>query len=597
MKIRYSLLISIIALGLTLDSCKKDLDIGAQGALSEEQLNTRAGIDALLHGAYAALDAQQHDNQNLSGTSSWEASPSNWVFGSVAGGEAHKGSDGSDQPAIDAIARFTADPSNSYFNSKWRSVYEGVNRTNTVIRVLAGVPSISDADRTQITAEARFLRGHYYFELKRMFGNVPWIDENVETNETSRVPNTEDIWPRIEADFQFAYENLPTTQPEVGRANKWAAGSYLARSYMYQREYQEAKRLFDVIIPQGVTSNGLKYALTRRFEDNFDAATENNSESVFVIQMAVHDGTNSIANGNQGDMLNFPYGDSPFRCCGFYQPSHDLVNSYRTTEAGLPYFTDYNAHAVKNDQGVPSNQPFTPDPGPLDPRLDWTVGRRGLPYHDWGYHPGARWIRSPGQTYAGPYSPKKNIYWQATQDIYADQSTWAPGTAINYNVIRFADVLLMAAEAEAQLGNFAQSQTYTNLVRARAADPVNILRKYKNDADPLAGFSTVAAANYKISVYPAGALAGMGKAGALNAIYFERKLELALEGQRFFDLVRWGIAEQTLNAYFAYEGRLTTDIRGARFTPNRSEYFPIPQRQIDLSNQAGQSVLTQNQGY
>lgn len=595
----YIIVFTTILGGILLDSCKDQLDIEAQGALSEQQLYTRAGVDALLVGAYAALDYQLYNGaaNNLSGTSAWEATPTNWIFGSIAGGDAHKGSDGSDQPGIDAIARFTADPSNSFFNSKWRSVYEAINRTNTVLRVLAQVPAISDADRLVIGAQARFLRGHYYFELKRMFGNVPWIDENIAVTEAPRQTNTEEIWPRIEADFQYAYANLPAVSSEVGRANKWAAGAYLAKTYVYEKKYQEAKTLFDIVIPQGVTSNGLKYALTTRFEDNFDAATENNSETVFAIQMAVHDGTNSIANANQGDMLNFPYGDSPFRCCGFYQPSQDLVNSYRTTESGLPYISEYNAHPVKSDQGISSNQPFTPDAGPLDPRLDWTVGRRNLPYHDWGYHPGAAWIRSPGQTYAGPYSPKKNIYWQATQDIYSDQSSWAPGTAINYNVIRFADVLLMAAEAEANLGNLAAAETYVNLVRARAANPASLLYRYRDDTDPVDGFSTTPAANYKIAVYPTGAFAGMGKTGALNAIYFERKLELAMEGHRYFDLVRWGIAQQTLNAYFAYEGTVTTDIRGANFAANKNEHFPIPQRQIDLSTQNGTSTLQQNPGY
>lgn len=601
MKIKhYILTASFVLSGIVMYSCKDALDIGAQGALSENQLNNRAGVDALLTGAYAALDAQLYQNgtaSNLSGSNAWEASPDNWTFGSIAGGDAHKGSDGSDQPAIDAIAKFSADPSNSYFNSKWRCLYEGINRTNSVIRVLALVPEISDADRASISGQAHFLRGHYYFELKKMWNNVPWIDETIATIDASAQPNSVDIWPKIEADFQYAYDNLPATQSEVGKVNKWAAASYLAKTYMYEHKYAEAKAIFDAVIAQGVTANGKKYALTKRFEDNFDAATDNNSESVFQIQMAAHDGTNNIANANQGDMLNFPYGDSPFRCCGFYQPSQDLVNSYRTTDAGLPYISDYNTHVVKSDQGISSSQPFTPDAGPLDPRLDWTVGRRGLPYHDWGYHPGASWIRSPGQTYAGPYSPKKNIYWQATQDIYSDQSSWAPGTAINYNVIRFADVLLMAAEAEAQLGNIAQAQTYVNLVRARAADPVNNLYKYKNDSEPLAGFSTTPAANYKIAQYPAGALAGLGKDGALKAIYFERRIELAMEGHRFFDLVRWGIAQPTLNAYFAYESTVTTDIRGGNFVANKNEYYPIPQRQIDLSTSRGASTLKQNPSY
>ncbi|MCF0059107.1 RagB/SusD family nutrient uptake outer membrane protein [Dyadobacter sp. CY356] len=601
MKIKhYILACSILISGVMLDGCQGDLDIAAQGALSEEQLYNRAGVDALLVGAYAALDAQYYGNGsalNLAGTNAWEASPDNWTFGSIAGGDAHKGSDGSDQPAIDAIAKFSADPSNSYFNSKWRSVYEGINRANSVIRVLALVPEISEADRLNINAQARFLRGHYYFELKKMWNNVPWIDETIATADAASQTNTVDIWPKIEADFQYAYQNLPATQSEVGKVNKWAAGTYLAKSYLYEKKYQEAKTLFDAVIAQGVTSNGLKYALTKRFEDNFDAATDNSSESVFAIQMVANDGTNNIANANQGDMLNFPYGDSPFRCCGFFQPSQDLVNSYRTDASGLPYVDDYNTHAVKSDQGLASTAPFTPDAGTLDPRLDWTVGRRSLPYHDWGYHPGASWIRSPGGAYAGPYSPKKNIYWQATQDIYSDQSSWAPGTAINYNVIRFADVILMAAEAEAQLNNLTQAETYVNLVRARAADPVNYVYKYANDSDPVAGFSTTPAANYKIALYPSGSFASLGQSGALKAIYFERKLELAMEGHRFFDLVRWGTAQTTLNAYFTYEGTVATDIRGGSFSAAKNNYYPIPQRQIDLSTQSGSSSLTQNAGY
>jgi hypothetical protein len=186
---------------------------------------------------------------------------------------------------------------------------------------------------------------------------------------------------------------------------------------------------------------------------------------------------------------------------------------------------------------------------------------------------------------------------QATQDLYADQNSWAPGTAINWNVIRFADVLLMAAEAEAKLGNLDQAQVYVNQVRARAADPVNYIYTYMDEDDPLKGYTSNPAAKYTISTYPAGTFAAQGSAYTLQAIYFERKLELAMEGHRFFDLVRWGIAAETLNKFFAYESTVTTDIAGGTFIAGKSEYFPIPQRQIDLSTSGGVSSLTQNSGY
>ncbi|AKD02276.1 RagB/SusD family nutrient uptake outer membrane protein [Pontibacter korlensis] len=574
-----------------LSSCGDDfLEKPAIGALSEDIIANEAGVEKMLIGAYAALDGQGN-GQAIVGGGQWEAAPTNWIYGSVAGGEAHKGSSGADQPAINSIANFISDPSNGFFNTKWKALYEGVSRTNAVLRLLEQAKDISDANRQRIEGEARFLRGHYYFELKKMFNMVPWIDE---TTTDFNQPNNQDIWPKIEADLQFAMDNLPNTQAQVGRANKWAAAAYLGKAYLYQHKYSEAKNIFDQVINSGVTSNGLKYGLMDKFKDNFDAATENNKESVFAIQMVANDGTGTIANGNQGEMLNYPY-NSPFRCCGFFQPTIDLANSFRTNAQGLPYLDNYNATPLKHDQGVSSSEAFTPDTQPVDPRLDWTVGRRGIPFLDWGAHPGQAWIRE--QTTAGPYSSKKHIYWQETQDTYADQSSWAPGSAINVVLIRYADVLLMAAEAEAQLGNLSQAQEYVNMVRARAALPENKVYQYANPNDPLAGFSSNPAANYNVSVYPDGYFAGLGKEGTLEAIYFERKLELALEGHRFFDLVRWGKAAEELNAYFNYEGAILPDVRGANFVTGTHEYYPIPQRQIDLQTSGGVSTLTQNPGY
>ena len=582
----------VFAVLLIASACSDSfLEQPALGALSDDVVANEVGVEKLLIGAYAALDGQQDANNALGGGGPWEAAPDNWVYGTVAGGEASKGSFGGDQPAIDQIVKFISNPSNGFYNTKWKALYEGVARTNNTLSVLAKTENLSEADRQNIAAQARFLRGHYYFELKKMWNMVPWIDE---TTEDAKQPNDQDIWPMIEADFQFAYENLPATQAEFGRVNSWAAAAYLGKTYLYQDKFAEASDIFTDVINSGVNSGGVKYALIPNFKDNFDAATENNSETVFDIQMVAHDGTGTISNANQGGKLNFPY-NSPFRCCGFYQPSQDLVNSYKTDAAtGLPDLDTYNQDPVKNDMGLTSDDDFTPYQGSLDPRLDWTVGRRGIPFHDWGDHPGAAWIRE--QSYGGPYAPKKNIYYQATQDQYADQSSWAPGTAINVHIIRFADVLLMAAEAEAQLGNLTTAMDYVNQVRNRAANPDGFLKEYIDDSDPLAGFDeSQDAANYNISPYTSAQFSS--KESALKAIYFERKLELAMEGNRFFDLVRWGIAEETLNAYFDYQGDITTDVRGGNFISGKSEYYPIPQAQIDLSTGADGPTLVQNPGY
>lgn len=587
----YKILWILFLVGITslsMGSCSEEfLDQPALGSLSEDVVANKIGVEKLLIGAYAALDGQ-----GLGGGNPWESAADNWIYGAVAGGVASKGSFGGDQPAIDQIVKFISNPSNGFYNSKWIAAYEGIVRANNILNVLPNVEDISEEDRSNIAGQARFLRGHYYFELKKMFNMVPWIDENTED---PKQPNDTDIWPNIEADFQFAFDNLPGTQSEFGRANKWAAGAYLGKTYLYQHKFPEASTVFTQVIESGTNSAGEKYDLVAQFEDNFDAETENNAETVFDIQMVANDGTSTIANSNQGGMLNFPY-NSPFRCCGFYQPTQNLVNSFKTKpNNGLPYLDNYNQEPVKSDMGVDADASFTPYTGPVDPRLDWTVGRRGIPYHDWGNHPGATWIRD--QSYGGPYAPKKNIYWQATQDLYSDQSSWAPGTALNVRVIRFADVLLMAAEAEAQTDNLGPAMQYVNRVRERASNPQGFLKEYIDENSPLTGFNEAKnAANYNIGLYTASEFSS--KENALDAIYYERKLELAMEGHRFFDLVRWGIAEETLNDYFQYQGQLTTDVLGGRFISGKTEYYPIPQAQIDLSlNNAGEATLTQNPGY
>ncbi|WP_020607657.1 RagB/SusD family nutrient uptake outer membrane protein [Spirosoma spitsbergense] len=557
-------------------ACKDQfLSVVPTGQLAGPQLTTKAGLDGLLLGAYAQLNARGY---------SQSASSNNWMRGSVSGGDANKGSNSGDFNALTPFQRYELQAASGEVNAKWRAMFEGVSRSNATLRTLTSAGAdVSADDKKRITGEARFLRGHYYFELKRSFNMVPYVDETKDYGVgITEVGNDASIWPQIEADFKFAYDNLVETPGAAGRANKWAAASYLAKAYMYQKKYAEAKALFDLIIANGKTANGKKYGLVPMYSRVFNAEYDNNEESVFSIQAAANAGSSD--NANPDLVLNFPYNtgsNGPAGCCGFFAPSFELANSFRTDANGLPLLDgSYNsaANALKTDQGIDSKAAFTPDAGPVDPRLDHSIGRRGIQYLDWQPHPGLDWIRDQG--FAGPYSPKKFVFYKSQDKVLTDGSSWTDGySAINYNIIRYADVLLMAAEAEIEVGSLATALSYVNLVRARAANPAGFVTQ---NGQP--------AANYVIKPYPAFA----DKVAARTAVQFERKLELSGEGHRFYDLVRWGTAATVLNAYLAYEAPLLpTGFLGAKFTAGKDEYMPIPQTQIDLQK----GLLKQNPGY
>ncbi len=572
-------LLIITGIGVFFSCGKTFLEHKPLGALAETVLANQAGVEGLLIGAYSLLDGRGAGGN-------WDASGSNWVYGSVVGGDAHKGSDAGDQADIVPMEQYAPTSTNGYFNDKWKTVYEGVARCNNTLKILAKATGISPADVKRITGEARFLRGHYHFEAKKMWGNVPYVDEK---NTVLKLPNDKDIWASIEADFQFAYDNLPEVQANKGRANKWAAGAYLAKTKLFRKDYAGAKPILEAIIANGKTAAGVKYALNAKFHDSFDADTKNSPEAVFSVQYSVNDGANG-ENGGWGDVLNFPYTGGPGGCCGFFQPTQDLVNSYQTDAVtGLPISVEntyptggYNVlRTVKNDEGLNSPDPFTPEAGSLDPRLDWTVGRRGIPYLDWGPHPGQQWVRD--QAYSGPYAPIKNTYKKSQEGVLTDKSFWTSGvTANNYTLIRFADVLLWAAECEVEVGSLGQAMLYVNQVRQRAANPAGFVKKPDGSN----------AANYNIGLYTV----FPDKATARKIVHFERKLEMAMEGHRFFDLVRWGEAQSTLQAYVNYESTLRTFLKNVTFKPT-SIYFPIPQAQIDQSSSGGTLTLKQNPGY
>jgi len=575
-------LVSASAFMLTFACKDQFLEVPPTASLAQAQLSSKAGVEGALIGAYAQLAGKGFSRL---------AAPNNWVWGSIRGGESNKGTDPGDYSNINVMQRYEVPAVDGDLNSTWQAKYEGIARANATINLANGSKELSASDKTRVVAEARFLRGHYYFELKRLFNSVPYVDETQDYGKgIEKVPNSPDIWGKIEADFKFAYDNLPETSSSAGRANKWAAGAYLGKAYLYQNKFADAKATFTTVIANGKTTNGKKYGLVSKFAEIFNAENDNNEEAVFAVQSSMN--TGNVNNANGFDDLNYPYNtgsDGPGNCCGFFQPSFSMANAYRVDGSGLPLLgeqadgtPDYNlaANAVKHDYGVSSSAPFTEDADPLDPRIDHTIGRRGIQYLDWIEHPGANWIRA--QPYAGPYSPKKYIYYKRQENTLTDGSSWTRGYAtMNFNIIRFADVLLMAAEAEIEAGSLATALGYINQVRARAANPAGFVKNAKTGANE---------ANYAISTY-----SSLGdQANARKIVRMERLLELATEGHRFFDLVRWGTANKTLNAYLKHEAKLLVTKFGGASYQDTDAYLPIPQSQIDIQ---GTSVLKQNPGY
>ncbi|MFK5889853.1 MAG: RagB/SusD family nutrient uptake outer membrane protein [Flavobacteriaceae bacterium] len=535
----------------------------AVGALSDDALKNAQGIDLLLTGAYSSLDGIR----NNQGAADWTVSGDNWWL-DVLSDDAHKGSTDGDQADLFLLETYDWATGNPYIFGKWKGIFAGVNRANAVINLING---IVNGDFSKQLAEAKFLRGHFNYELQKMYGNVPFISAENAANTDYNQPNPGPIWDKIEADFQFAIDNLPDTQAEPGRANSWTAKAYLGKVLLQQRKWASALTVLKDVIDNG------PYSLLPEFGDNFRLAGENGPESVFAIQFTADSGNSP--NGNLGGTLNFP-GGGPFgSCCGFYQPTQDLVNAYQTDANGLPLLDTFNQTDVKNDYGINSADSFTPETKPLDPRLDFTVGRRGIDYNGWEVNPGKEWIRASFADISGPYLPKKNIYHAGES---ANQGTGGWGqqrSGINFYIIRFADVLLMAAEAAVETNDLSTALTYVNTVRNRAKNSTYVKDASGNDA-----------ANYVIKPYSSFTDQTMAR----KAVHMERRLELAMEGKRLFDLRRWGNASDIMNAYFVNEARVITSFSGKpKAYQAKYNLLPIPISAIDLSG----GILQQNSGF
>lgn len=565
---------------LFLASCSSDfLDYEPTGVLSSGNVATAANADALVTAAYAAIG-----NDEMVGPIT-----NQWVYGSVRSDDAYKGGGGrSDVDVIDTYEQYNttiADYGDWMLPRTWTNHYKAISRANFALSVINEIPDADYPLKKVRLAELRFLRAHSHFMLKLLFNKVPFITEDLTQEEILKTSNdltSDALWDKIAEDFQFAFDNLPQKQDQVGRASKNAAAAYLAKLNLYQAYKQnDAHQVTSInaVKLQKVIDYADKVtgALEADYGNNFLDGHDNGLESIWAVQFSINDGTNtgrvSFVTG-----LNSPHGTPLYGCCGFHMASQNMVNAFKTDANGLPLLDTFNNSDVFNaitNGSAPLAAGVT-----LDPRIDHTVGVPGRPFKykntlknsgDMVYN--FSWARDPGV-----YGYFGNMKEQQSPDCscYVKNGPFI-GTSKNVDFIRYADVLLFKAEALIQLNRYTEALPIINQIRARAA---------ASGSMPLAaGASNV----YKVQPYASFS----SKDYAIKALMFERRLEFGMEGPRFFDLVRWGIAEPVLNAYLNVEKTKRDFLTNAKFTAGRDEYYPIPQREIDFT--AG--LYKQNPGY
>lgn len=556
-------------------ACKKALNEQPQGVISSADLNTPANVDGMVIAAYSAL-----------GNDYWAAPYSSmWAYGSIRSGDAYKGGDGpGDVPDFHAYETFSLNRVDiGTTDNTWYRLYVGIGRANDALGRVENMPVSTYPQKIQREAEVRFLRAHFYFLLKILYNHVPWIDETIPKASYDTVSNvsysSDQLWTKIANDFRFAAANLPVSQAQVGRPTKEAAQAYLAKTLLYQAYKQDSKNNVTGIDPtligqvnslcDSVINSG-KYSLEPDFADDFLTAHENGPESVFAIQYSINDGTPDGRVDN-GHSLDYPMNAS-FGCCGFHVPSHNLINAFQTDVNGLPLFDTFNNNDVEQANSYTANT--------FDPRIDHTAA---IPGHPYKYEPADvyanSWARDPA-VYGYLLSMKETV---APDDPSFKKFPPFMSSSKNWAIIRYSDVLLMKAEALIQMGQETQALPLINMVRQRAMNSTSLLKQA--DGTPTS--------NYHMDIYRPGVNCTWTNAYALQALMFERRLEFAMEGYRFFDLVRWGIAAQYLNNYFSVEKSRVGQLQSAQFTKNRDEYMPIPQNQINFSK----GLYKQNTGW
>ncbi|MDR2914345.1 MAG: RagB/SusD family nutrient uptake outer membrane protein [Tannerella sp.] len=543
-----------------LSGCSDFLDEKPNGILNEEEVQDP---DKMVNAAYSAL-----------GNDHYDVPLSLWPYGTVRSDDAYKGGSGEQDIQVFHFFEVSSNITTEFaeVDKLWFQCYVAISRANSALRILNATDD-SYTNKEERTAEARFLRGHFYFLLKILFKSIPYIDETVPIEDYPSISNVDltndESWAKIADDFKYAYDHLPAVQPETGRADKAAAAAYLAKTYLYKAYRQDNADRNEVT---GINSSdlekvleytekviGSRYGLELDFAFNFlPGEFENGKEAVFAVQYSQNDGT-KFGRVNFSDLLSVPM---KLGCCDFHKPSQSLVNAFKTKK-GLPEFNDYN----QSDFG-PADK--------ADPRLFHTVALPGMPYkYNTSLIYEENWNRNPA-TYGVYASLKENV--DPSCDCFIPMVPFYANSK-NRILIRFADVLLMRAEALIELKRQDEALALINQVRSRA----------KNSA----GFIDYAKDQIEIASYIPGTNCTWTYDFAQQALRWERRLELSMEGGRFFDLVRWGIADQAMNSYYQVESSRRSYYSGATFIKNKHEYVPIPEQQIKFSKY----LYKQNPGY
>ena len=540
-----------------------------QATLTQDEVKSPEYIDNVLISAYAGLVSIEDMN----------ASFSLWNYDTRSDDAYVGGSDFSDGEPFHRLEKSTGVMTTDWpFSSIWTKLYNYLSRVSLSLDILAS----SDQESTTIqqrTAEMKFLRAYGHFQLKRLFKKIPFVNKpNMTEEDYNNLSNTEytndEGWQQIINDLEDAYKILPATQADKGRPTKAACAAFLAKVYLYKAYRQDDANTNQVtsineadlqkVVDYTNASLYNGYGLEVDLHNNFrpEEQYENGRESIWAIQYSKNDGT-VYGNLNFSNRLIVPcipkVHDSG---CDFYKPSHNLVSAYRTNSNGLPMLDTF----AEKEYTVGSAET-------VDPRLFVTVGVPGTPYMfntNFMMSESNAWSRSGG-TFGYFVSLKQNVDPALTNNyLFLCDSQWA--SCMNRVVFRYADVLLMRAEALAQLGQTTEALALVNQVRERAAGMAT--------ASVVSNYPNKYGVHYAVGKYNG----SFSKEETMKIIKMERRLELALESERFFDLVRWGDAANVLNKYYTSESQKMNFLNGSQFTANKNEYLPVPYEQMAASN-------------